>query len=260
MKAAAFTFEAAENLTGASRAMAQGARPVAGGQSLGPMLNLRITQPEFLVSLQKIPEIASVSETATHIAIGAGVTHAQIEDGLTPDIGNGILANIAAGIAYRAVRNRGTIGGSLCHADPAADWPTTLTALGASAIIFTPAGPHTIPLRDFFTGAFRTMLAPGEILRAVQVPKFSPGARFGYFKACRKPGEFAHAMAAVFESPATRRVVIGALGAAPLCLEGEQAAPHAVASALHASTPNMDEIDRHMQLIAVKRAFEKLAA
>ncbi len=260
MKAAAFTFEAATDIAAASRTMVSGGRAVAGGQSLGPMLNLRIAQPEVLVGLRKIFEICGVSETGAHVVLGAGITHAQIEDGLTPDIGNRVLAGIASGIAYRAVRNRGTIGGSLCHADPAADWPTTLTALGAAALVVGPAGARTIPLQDFFTGAFRTVLASGEILRAVQVPKFGPGTRFGYFKACRKPGEFAHAMAAVLKSPTTRRVTIGAMGGPPLCLEGEAAAPQTIAAALRAHAPNMDEIDRHMQLIAVQRAFEKMQA
>jgi carbon-monoxide dehydrogenase medium subunit len=258
VKAAAFDYETAPDLAAASRAMLHGARPIAGGQSLGPMLNLRIAQPPSLIGLQKLSEIKGVSETASHIIIGAGVAHAQIEDGLTPDIGNRVLAKIAAGIAYRAVRNRGTIGGSLCHADPAADWVTTLTALGAAALIVGPAGARAVALRDFFTGAFRTILAQGEILRAVQVPKFTTGARFGYFKACRKPGEFAHAMAAVFEAPEARRVVIGAIGGTPLCLEGDAAAPQSIATALRAHAPAMDEIDRHMQLIAVKRAFERL--
>ncbi len=260
MKAAAFEFEAAADIAGASAALRRGARAMAGGQSLGPMLNLRIAQPELVVGLRNLPEFSAVSETAADVVIGAGVTHAQIEDGLTPDVGDGVLASIAAGIAYRAVRNRGTIGGSLCHADPAADWVTTLTALGAAALIAGPDGARAVLLRNFFIGAFRTVLAPGEILRAVCIPKFKPGARFGYFKSCRKPGEFAHAMAAVFEGPDMRRVVIGAMGGAPLCLEGEAAAPAAVAGALLAHAPGMDEIDRHRQLAAVRRAFERLQA
>jgi carbon-monoxide dehydrogenase medium subunit len=258
MKAASFGFEAAMDVAAASRAMVSGARAMAGGQSLGPRLNLRLTQPENLVGLRNLDDICGVSETATHVVIGAGVTHAQIEDGLTPDIGNCVLATIAAGIAYRAVRNRGTIGGSLCHADPAADWVTTLTALDATAVIFGQGGTRVLMLQDFFAGAFRTVLAPGEILRAVQVPKFSAGARFGYFKACRKPGEFAHAMAAVFEGPGVQRVAIGAMGGMPLLLEGDQAAPAAIASALAAHAPGLDAIDRQMQLAAVRRAFERL--
>jgi carbon-monoxide dehydrogenase medium subunit len=259
MKAAAFSFAVAETLHAASAALAAGARPMAGGQSLGPMLNLRLAQPHAVVGLDRLPELSGASETATHIILGAAVTHAQIEDGATPDIGTGILARIAAGIAYRAVRNRGTIGGSLCHADPAADWVTTLLALNAEAVTFAQTGGRAIALRDFFAGAFRTVLAPGEFLRAIKIPKLRSDESFGYYKSCRKPGEFAHAMAAVFRAPDARRVVIGALGTIPVRLEGAEAEPAAIATALRSQAPGLDEIAMHMQLIAVKRAFESLA-
>src|SRR5262249_61867269 len=103
-----------------------------------------------------------------------------VADGRRPDLGGGILARIADGIAYRAVRNLGTIGGSLCHADPAADWLATLTALGASVITWSEAGARTIPLGQFVTGAFRTALASGEIVQAVRVPRPSREARWRY--------------------------------------------------------------------------------
>ncbi len=259
MKPASFAFAEAETLPLASAAILQGARPMSGGQSLGPMLNLRVAQPGSLIGLTRLQSLSGASETATHILIGAGITHAQIEDGETPDIGARILAGIAANIAYRAVRNRGTIGGSLCHADPAADWVTTLLALGAEALVFGKDGERAIRLRNFFTGAFRTALAPGEILHAVKIPKLLNGAKFGYYKSCRKPGEFAHAMAAVLTGPKPR-VVIGAMGGVPLLLEDEEAAPQSVASALRKHAASLDDVTRHMQLIAVKRAFERLAA
>jgi carbon-monoxide dehydrogenase medium subunit len=259
VKPAAFAFTEAGTLPLASAAMLQGARPMAGGQSLGPMLNLRVAQPASLVGLARLDALRGASETATHILIGAGVTHARIEDGETPDIGSKILAGIAANIAYRAVRNRGTIGGSLCHADPAADWVTTLLALGAEALVFGQNGERAIRLSTFFNGAFRTALAPGEILRAVKIPKFLNGETFGYYKSCRKPGEFAHAMAAVLTGP-NPRIVIGAMGGIPLLLEGDEAAPQMVASALRKHAAELDDVSRHMQLIAVKRAFERLAA
>jgi carbon-monoxide dehydrogenase medium subunit len=256
MKSAAFTWEAPETLQAASRAAGQGGRLIAGGQSLGPMLNLRIAQPESVVSISQISEMRAVSETESYVVLGAGITHSQIEDGRVPDIGSRILARIAANIAYRAVRNRGTIGGSLCHADPAADWVTTLLALNAEALTSTRA----IALQDFFTGAFRTCLAPGEILTAVRIPKPGAGAKFGYYKACRKPGEFAHAMAAILQTGTKNRIVIGAMGGVPLVFEGIEAEPAAVAPALAARAPALDAVTRHMQLIAVKRAFENLAA
>ena len=195
---------------------------MAGGQSLGPMLNLRVAQPSHVISIASIPEFVAVEETDDAVIIGACVTHAAIADGRVPDIGKGILPAIAQGIAYRAVRNRGTIGGSLCHADPAADWLCTLTALGAAVLTLRPDGGRTIPLTTFVIGPFRNALQAGEIVQAVRIPKVSPEARWGYYKACRKPGEFAHAMAAVLIDPARniRRAVIGAVGGAPIVLDG----------------------------------------
>jgi len=99
-------------------------RVVAGGHSLIPMMKLRLAQPELLVDISKLPETRQVVDGADAVTIGACVTHAAIEDGAVPDPANGMLAAVAGGIAYRAVRNRGTIGGSLAHADPAADWPS----------------------------------------------------------------------------------------------------------------------------------------
>jgi carbon-monoxide dehydrogenase medium subunit len=154
------------------------------------------------------------------------------------------------------VRNRGTIGGSLCHADPAADWVTTLLALNAEAL----TSSRAVPLQDFFTGAFRTCLAQGEILTAVRIPRLGGEQKFGYYKACRKPGEFAHAMAAILQTGAQNRVVIGAMGGIPLVFEDVEAQPETIATALKHRAPALDDVTRHMQLIAVKRAFESLAA
>jgi carbon-monoxide dehydrogenase medium subunit len=223
MKAAAFDLARPTDLAEASALLAQpGARALAGGQSLGPMLNFRLVRPTLLVQLSGVAALHGVQATDDAVTIGAAVTHAAIADGRVPDIGESVLARVAEGIAYRAVRNRGTIGGSLCHADPAADWLTTLTALGAEVLT---SFSRTLPLPDFFRGAFQTALQPGELLLAVRVPRLGPAARWGYVKACRKPGEFAHAMAAVLIDPVRglRRAVVGATGGAPRVLDpGEQ--------------------------------------
>lgn len=236
------------------------ARLLAGGQSLGPMLNLRLARPAVLVAIAHLSELGAVEETAEAVTIGAAVTHAAISDGRTPDIGDRILARVAEGIAYRAVRNAGTIGGSLCHADPAADWLIVLTALGATVQTFATAGGRTIALEKFVAGAFRNVLRPCEILHAVRIPRPSATARFGYYKACRKPGEFAHAMAAMFDDPPRRirRAVIGAVGGQPVVLDGERAVPAAVDEALSAS--GLDAVGRHMQGVALARATERAAA
>jgi carbon-monoxide dehydrogenase medium subunit len=263
MKPAPFELARPANLAQAAAALAQhagGARLLAGGQSLGPMLNLRLVRPAMLVAIAHLPELGAVAEDADAVTISAAVTHAAIADGRTPDVGNRILARIAEGIAYRAVRNLGTVGGSLCHADPAADWLTTLTALGASVITWSETGGRAIPLTQFISGAFRTALAPGEIVQAVRVPRPSPQARWGYYKACRKPGEFAHAMAAVLDdsSRGVRRAVIGAVGGPPVVLEGERVTPAAAEEALRDA--GLDAAARHMQAVALKRALAEAAA
>ena len=218
MKAAAFEVQTPTTVEAALAAARGGARLIAGGQSLGPMLNLRVARPALLAPIARLPDLCGASEDASSITLGAAVTHAAIEDGRTPDLAGGILRRIASGIAYRAVRNRGTIGGSLCHADPAADWVTTLTALGASVVIAGSSGRWSQTVQEFVRGAYQTTLAEGEMVCAVRIPKGA--GRFGYYKFCRKPGEFAHAMAAVWLDGPHRRAALGATGGAPLVLEG----------------------------------------
>ncbi len=245
MKAAAFELARPTTLADAASLLRQpDASALAGGQSLGPMLNLRLARPALLVPITHLAILREVSETASSVSIGACVTHAAIADGGAPDIGLNILARVAEGIAYRAVRTRGTIGGSLCHADPAADWVTVLTALGAEALT---TEDRTLALRDFVRGAFRTALRPGELLRAVRIPTLSAAARWGYVKACRKPGEFAHAMAAVLVDRGVTRAVIGATGGPPIVLDG--AAMIGVPD-----LPGLDAIDAHMQRVVLGRA------
>ena len=268
MKAAAFDHARPDDLDAAIGLLAGsgGARVLAGGQSLGPMLNLRLARPELLVQVNRLPELAVIAADAESVTIGACVTHAAIADGAVPDIGHDglvghdvpigqdVLAHVANGIAYRAVRNRGTIGGSLCHADPAADWVTVLTALDASVVLRGPQGERHLTVADFILGAFRTALSPGEVLRAVRVPRLPPDARWGYVKACRKPGDFAHAMAAVLLTPRARRLVLGALDGKPLLLENDAASLDGVTQAL-AAMDEPDEARRRMRLVTARRAL-----
>lgn len=262
MKPFPFEYARPKDLREAGALLARGesARLLAGGQSLGPMLNFRLARPSMLVAIHHLPELRAVDESADAVTLGACVTHAAVADGRTPDLGRRILARIAEGIAYRAVRNRGTIGGSLAHADPAADWLCTLTALGATVLTWRASGSHSIPLRGFVPAPFRTVLEPGEIVEAVRIPRPSDGARWGYYKACRKPGEFAFAMAAVLIDAARgiRRAVIGAVGGPPVVLEGERAVPEAVDAALAGS--GLDTVERRQQAVALKRALAEAAA
>ncbi|MDO9499039.1 xanthine dehydrogenase family protein subunit M [Falsiroseomonas sp.] len=246
MKPAAFDYLAGAALADAKSALAAGAKPMAGNQSLGPMLNLRLARPGRLVDIAMLPELRAVTETVTGVRLGAAITHAEIEDGEVPDPTGGWLREAAAGIAYRAVRNRGTLGGSLAHADPAADWVIVMTGLGAMAIIDGPAGRREIAMADFITGPFATVLGEGDLLVAIEVPKPGAGARWGYWKFCRQVGEFAKASATVLVDPAKKvnRCVLGALGRQPLVLadsqaviEGRLSPRDAVAQALPGRSP-----------------------
>src|SRR5712664_1013540 len=138
MKAAAFAYERPADLNAALALMADAdgmTKIIAGGQSLGPMLNLRLVEPDLMIDISSLDELKQASRIGDDLVLGACVTHSDIEDGRIPDVTQGAMARVAAGIAYRAVRNRGTIGGSLSHADPAADWPLALAALGATILV-----------------------------------------------------------------------------------------------------------------------------
>jgi carbon-monoxide dehydrogenase medium subunit len=229
MKAAVFAYERPGDLVAALELVGQTdrvAKIIAGGQSLGPMLNLRLVEPDLMIDISSLNELKQASRIGDHLVLGACVTHSDIEDGRIPDVTRGAMARVAAGIAYRAVRNRGTIGGSLSHADPAADWVSALSALGAQVSLRSRSGARELPVEHFIVGALETALRPDEMIEAVRIPATTPSARFGFFKACRKTGEFAHAIGAVLIDPelATARVVVGALDAAPVVLTGADAA------------------------------------
>jgi carbon-monoxide dehydrogenase medium subunit len=224
VKPAKFEFARARSLGEAATILRQAsgtAKVIAGGQSLGPMLNLRLVQPSVLLDITAIPELTRIEQDAGGIIIGACVTTSDVEDGRARVDGLPILATVAAGIAYRAVRNRGTVGGSLCHADPAGDWLPVLCALAAECVVTDGSRERRVPVERFVTGAFEVTLEPAELLQAIRIPRPSRAARCGYYKVCRKAGEFALASAAVlFDGERDRfRAVIGATQGRPIVVE-----------------------------------------
>jgi carbon-monoxide dehydrogenase medium subunit len=264
MKAAAFEHVHASTARDAVAVLAAGngnAKPCGGTQSLGPMLNLRLVQTDTLVRVAHLEELRSFELRAEVLRIGAGVTHARIEDGELPDVTRGLLAHVAANIAYRAVRNRGTLGGSLAHADPAADWVSTMCLLDAGIVLLGPNGERTLRASEFMFGPFTTALEPDEIIVAVEVPCFSASARWSYRKMCRKPGEFAEAIAAVWLDPqhGVARALFGALGGAPLLIEGSAqiealAQPAALQRALDDAGLE-DDYERELHAVVMRRAL-----
>ncbi|MFM0017401.1 FAD binding domain-containing protein [Paraburkholderia azotifigens] len=194
---------------------------VAGSQSLGPMMNLRLAQPEMLVDLRDIAALCACRIEGDNVTLGACITHSEIEDGKVDTGTRGLMEYVARGIAYRAVRNRGTLGGSLAHADPAADWINTMCALDAEFLVAGPGGARVIGNGEWMAGAFTTALEPDEILTGVRFARLSPTARWSYYKFNRKPGEFAEAIAVLIDDAARGvcRAVIGAIDAPPYAID-----------------------------------------
>lgn len=195
------------------------AKIMSGGQTLGPMLNLRFVQPESVIDVTRIPELKHVASGKAELVLGACTTHADVEDGRVPDVTNGMMQRVASGIAYRAVRTRGTIGGSLAHADPAADWVSCLTALNARVNLQGRSGARQVAMSEFILGPLTTALEPNEVIVNVSVPALSAAARWGYHKICRKTGEFAEAIGAVVIEGGTCRIVAGATSSQPVVIE-----------------------------------------
>ena len=227
MKSAAFEYIRPRSLADAIWLLAQArgdqpsdAQVMAGGQSLVAMMNLRVASPDLVIDIGRLDELRAVSETPEHVSLGACVTHAAIEDGRVPDPSRGLLPSVAANVAYRAVRTRGTLGGSLALADPAADWPTVMAALDAQVILRGPRGEHAVAAVGFATGIYETVRAADEIIASVRIPKLSDRARWGFAKFCRKSGEFANSIAAVVRDPARNyaRMVLGAVEGPPIVL------------------------------------------
>jgi carbon-monoxide dehydrogenase medium subunit len=195
-------------------------RPIAGGQSLIPMLNLRLARPETLIDLFLLKELRGIAFNDDGVSLGALSTHAQVEDGVLGDFANGYLDYVAAGIAYRAIRNHGTLAGSLAHADPVADWPTALSALDAHLVLVSAKGTREINLSDFFIAPFTTVLDESELIQCINIPMRSKQTRWAYIKLARKVGEFAQSIVAVVvdHQSAYARIVIGGLLGTPLIL------------------------------------------
>jgi carbon-monoxide dehydrogenase medium subunit len=251
------------------------AKIIAGGQSLGPMLNLRLVEPALIIDIAGLVELKQVERHGDELVLGACVTHADIEDGRIPDVTRGAMQRVAANIAYRAVRNRGTVGGSLSHADPAADWVSALSALGATLTLRSLSGVRTVAMADFIVGALESALRAGELVEAIHVPALPASAHWGYIKASRKTGEFAHAIGAIMIDPsaATARVVIGAIDSAPIVITNaaelfggriagdyKQRFDARVADALLAKAGVTNAVHRHIHVNVLKRAVREAAA
>jgi aerobic carbon-monoxide dehydrogenase medium subunit len=274
MKAAPFDYVRPGTVAEASAALSRDGvttAAIAGGQSLVPMLSLRVALIDLLVDLGRLDVLKGNSETSETVSIGALTTHAAIEDGEIPDRFGGLLRHVAGQISYRAVRHHGTIGGSVALADPAADWPPCLRALGATVRISGPNGTRSEPVADFVLDAYSTSLASGEIILGFDLPRPEAPPRWGFAKVARKSGAFANSIAvAVAGGPPSRPATV-ALGAAAsrACLlpnvaervaggADEQALRSAIATDLAAHVPDADAYQTRLHTATILRAIRQM--
>jgi carbon-monoxide dehydrogenase medium subunit len=190
------------------------AKLLAGGHSLIPAMKLRLVQPRVLIDIARLDALRRVEERDGRLAIGALLTHAEIAANRTIATRCPLLAEAAAAIGDLQVRNKGTIGGSLVHADPAADWPAVVLALDAELELAGVKGRRTVRAGDFFTGMLETAVQPGEILCEIRVP--ATGAWVAYVKTEQKASGFALCGVAAVVDAAAKRVQVGITGVAPV--------------------------------------------
>lgn len=218
MKPAPFDYVVADSVAAAVAALAEAngdAKIIAGGQSLVPMLNFRLLRPSTLVDINRVPGLEFIEENTDAIRVGALTRHHQLET--SPVIAQHLpmLAEAMTHVAHLAIRNRGTIGGSLSHADPAAELPMMARLLDAELAITSTSGRRRVAARDFFIGALATDLAAGDLVTEVVFPKLPPGTGWGFEEVARRDGDFALAAVA-----ATLTVADGVIQQARIALTG----------------------------------------
>ena len=231
MKPAAFAYARARSLDHAIELIGgePDARLLAGGQSLIATLNMRLSQPPLLVDINRVPGLDGIAVRDGSLEIGALVRHAQAER--SPEIASRapLIAKALPHIGHPAIRNRGTIGGSIAFADPAAELPACLVALGGEVAIAGPKGRRTVKADDFFKGLFETALGPGDVLTAIRVPAATAETRTGFGEFARRHGDYAMAGLAASarangKGLTDTRLVFFGVGTMPVRARGAEAA------------------------------------
>ena len=214
MKAPSFAYAKPRSLEEAFALVERpGARILAGGQSLIPSLNMRLAAPELLVDIGALQQLKGISLQSGGLRIGALVTHAEIER--SPEVRKHVplLAEAAPHIAHPAIRNRGTLGGSLALADPAAEYPACALALNATLILQGRRGERRVPAAGFFKGLFETDIRPGEILVAAEFPKVE---RSAFLELTRRHGDYAIVGLAGVADPSGKRIAFFSVESKPV--------------------------------------------
>ena len=193
MKASAFSYARATSVGNALELLAahgDKAKVLSGGQSLMPAMNLRLISPEWIVDIGGLTELRGIAVSGDTLRIGALTRHVDLLN--SPEIAAHLplLTEAIAHVAHPAIRNRGTIGGSLAHADPAAELPACMLALNATIIVRGPAGERRIPAEDFFTGIYETALSMDELLMAVELPVAPKNSAHFFCEFARRHGDY----------------------------------------------------------------------
>jgi carbon-monoxide dehydrogenase medium subunit len=265
LKAPSFAYAKPRSLAEAFELLDRpGARILAGGQSLIPSLNMRLASPELLVDIGGVAELREISAGKAGLRIGALVTHAQLEKSAEVAARVPLLAEAARHVAHPAVRNRGTLGGSLALADPAAEYPAVALALEATLVVQGRKRERRVAAQDFFKGLFETDLQPGEIVVAAEFPR---AERSVFLELARRNGDYAIVGLAAAANGAARRIAFLGVGATPVLavqaskeatLEGAQKALEKdlqpPADLYHASATKL-----HLAKVLLARAWNTLS-
>lgn len=278
MKPAEFDYVVADSVEGALAALADAGgdgKIIAGGQSLVPMLNFRLLRPSVLIDINRIPNLAYIEDTGSAIRVGALTRHAMLASSPLVRQHLPVLHEAMQHVAHLAIRNRGTIGGSISHADPAAELPMMTLLLDATLGIASADGRREMAPADFFLGALTTAL-DDDILTDVTFPKLAPGTGWGFEEVARRAGDFALACVAATLTIADGaidqvRIAMMGVGETPLRASGAEAAlagrpltgdalDEAVAAIRAAVEPNTDlhassDYRRHLVGVLAKRAL-----
>jgi len=263
---AAFEYVAADSAADAVDLLARhgdDAKLLAGGHSLLPMMKLRLAAPSVLIDISRARDLSGISIDGGELVIGATTRHADLASSELVKTEAPLLAHAASLVGDPQIRHRGTIGGSLAHADPAADLPMALVALGGSVELTGPAGSRRVAADDFFTGFFETTLADGELLSAVRVPR-RPGAAWGYQKFVRRANDWAIVGVAAIDG----RIALANMASVPIRARAAEEALATGASPARAAelaadgtSPGEDihadkEFRQHLARVLTRRALE----
>ena len=242
------------------------AKFLAGGHSLIPLMKLRLAQPTVLVDIGRVKDLSYIKDAGDHVAIGALTRHMDVENSDILKKHVPLLAHAASHVGDSQVRHRGTIGGSIAHADPASDLPATTLALGATYVARGPKGERTIAARDFYKGFLESALAPDELLTEIRVPKIT-GAKWGFQKFNRRAQDWAIVGVAAWQLNGSSGVGLVNMGSTPLLATSTMEALNkgtALADAAALADANSEPQDdlnasadyrRHLARVLVRRAL-----